>query len=172
MVRHNQGRLILLLILSVFALASCKSASKAAFLPRQITEEVRSATAPEVSFASDLKRPHANDVVSNLTRGGAVPVPTVSELKGATVFLVLDHLFRKAFKAQGIAFPSQLGGCCILLTLMVLLELIIPGVGDGIFAWLSPGAGILARWLPVFFVPGLALFPLAPSMGSPVEVCI
>lgn len=53
---------------------------------------------------------------------------------------------------------------------MVILEAIKPGLGDGIFTTLTPGSNMLAKWLPVFFVPGLALLPLAPSMGSPVEI--
>jgi hypothetical protein len=35
---------------------------------------------------------------------------------------------------------------------------------------LTPGAGWLAKFLPVFFVPGLAMLPVAPSVGSFVEV--
>lgn len=54
--------------------------------------------------------------------------------------------------------------------IMNLLEVVKPGLGDGIFASLTPGAGLLAKWLPVFFVPGLAMLPLAPSMGSPLEI--
>jgi len=42
--------------------------------------------------------------------------------------------------------------------------------GDAVFEYLTPGANLLAKWLPVFFVPGLAMLPLAPSMGSPVEI--
>ena len=99
--------------------------------------------------------------------GGFIPV---NELKSTMAFVILDHLFRKAFQAYGIAFPSQLGGCCILFVVMVLAEILKPGTGDAIFSFLTPGSALLAKWLPVFFVPGLAMLPNAPSMGSPLEV--
>jgi hypothetical protein len=105
-------------------------------------------------------------------RGGAVStlLPSVNELKGSVIFLALDHFFRVLFKKNGISFPSQLGGCCILFALMILAEIVKPGVGDSVFSYLSPGAGLLARWIAVFFVPGLAMLPNAPSMGSALEV--
>lgn len=170
MARHNQGRLALLLVLSTLAVASCRREVRPnnAFLPKRITDTVASSTQSVV----DLKKDHLNDVLSsnNLQRGGGIPLPASNELSGAAIFLVLDHLFRKIFQAKGISFPSQLGGCCILFVLMNLLEVVKPGLGDTIFTSLTPGAGFLAKWLPVFFVPGLAMLPLAPSMGSPVEV--
>lgn len=170
MARHNHGRLALLLVLSTLAVVSCRREVRPhnAFLPKRITDTVASSTQSVV----DLKKDHLNDVLSsnNLQRGGAIPLPASNELSGAAIFLVLDHLFRKIFQAKGISFPSQLGGCCILFVLMNLLEVVKPGLGDAIFTSLTPGAGFLAKWLPVFFVPGLAMLPLAPSMGSPVEV--
>ena len=86
------------------------------------------------------------------------------------IFLVLDHLFRVLFKKYGIAFPSQLGGCCILFTMMLLMNVVVKGSGDAVFQYLSPGSGLLARWIAVFFVPGVAMLPNAPSMGNAVEV--
>ena len=35
---------------------------------------------------------------------------------------------------------------------------------------LQPGANLLTKWLPVMFVPGLAMLPLAPSIGSAVDI--
>jgi hypothetical protein len=171
MARLNQGgQFLLLFILSTLAVASSRSDVRAnsAFLPRRITD----ATTIPATPVNDLKDSHLNDVLSShlYRRGGAIPTPALNELTGASIFLVLDHLFRKAFQAKGINFPSQLGGCCILFVIMNLLEVVKPGVGDSIFTYLSPGAGYLAKWLPVFFVPGLAMLPLAPSMGSPLEV--
>jgi len=94
----------------------------------------------------------------------------MKETIGATVFILLDVFFRKTFQANNIAFPSQLGGCGIVLGLLLVANVVSPGLGDLAFETLSPGAGLLAKWLPVFFVPGLALIPLAPSMGSSFEV--
>ena len=77
-----------------------------------------------------------------------------------TIFILLDVLFRKAFALKKISFPSQLGGCCIFFAMMVVAEFIIPGSGESIFRALSPGAGLLAKGLPVFFVHGLAMLLL------------
>lgn len=42
--------------------------------------------------------------------------------------------------------------------------------GDSVYSILSPGAAVLAKWLPVFFVPSLVTLPLAQSMGSGWEL--
>jgi len=42
--------------------------------------------------------------------------------------------------------------------------------GDAAHSVLSPGAALLAKWLPVFFVPSLVTLPLAQSLGSSTEV--
>lgn len=101
-------------------------------------------------------------------RGGASE--NQKALAGALYFIVLDVIFRKIFAANDIAFPSQLGGCLILFALLVLADIVRPGVGESAFQMLNPGANLLAKWLPVFFVPGLALLPLAPSIGSSMEI--
>lgn len=108
---------------------------------------------------------------SAVSRGGAAASDSSKQITGAAYFVIMDIVLRKLFTKYEIPFPSQLGGCCILFALMVVAELIRPGFGDAAFDVLSPGATILAKWLPVFFVPGLAMLPLAPSMGSPFEVC-
>jgi len=56
------------------------------------------------------------------------------------------------------------------LVFMLAAETVSPGLGDSIFSSLSPGSALLAKWLPVFFVPGLAMLPLATSVGSGLEV--
>ena len=43
-------------------------------------------------------------------------------------------------------------------------------VGEGIYQLLNPGATLLAKWLPVFFVPSLITLPLASGLGSVGEV--
>ena len=91
-------------------------------------------------------------------------------LTGVAIMTLIERATNKVLKAQNINFPSQLGGCIALLLFMLVGEVIIPGLGDSIFASLSPGAALLAKWLPVFFVPGLAMLPLAPSVGSGAEV--
>jgi len=179
MVRHNQGRnkhIVLFFLVGVLALASAKNAGRttSTFLPRGITE-----IAPHNAKVSNVVNNRAtsapgalNNANKNLVRGGAVPTPTADELKGTAVFLLLDHFFRVVFKKNGISFPSQLGGCCILFAIMIAAEIVKPGAGNAVFQYLSPGAGLLARWIAVFFVPGLAMLPNAPSMGNAFEVRI
>lgn len=42
--------------------------------------------------------------------------------------------------------------------------------GDGLYQLLRPGSTVLAKWLPVFFVPSLVTLPLAKSLGTAQEV--
>ena len=145
------------------ALTSARSAAVSTFVPKAVVKG-----APVAQEKVQLHPPAPKLINHALElKGGFLPA---NELKSVSAFLVLDHLFRKAFLANGISFPSQLGGCCILFVVMVLAEIVKPGTGDAIFSFLTPGASLLAKWLPVFFVPGLAMLPNAPSMGSPLEV--
>lgn len=110
-------------------------------------------------------------VLSSLRAGSDISSSIVTELfskekLGVSFFVVVDHLLRQVFRKSGITFPSQLAGCLILFALMV----IAPTIGDQVFHWLTPGAAWLAKWLPVMFVPGLVMVPIAPSVGSSVEL--
>ena len=42
--------------------------------------------------------------------------------------------------------------------------------GEAIYQTLNPGAILLAKWLPVFFVPSLITLPLAGGLGNAIEV--
>ena len=104
-------------------------------------------------------------------RGGAFAVSSSTKEKlGVGFFVAVDILLREVFKSNGIHFPSQLAGCLIMFALMLISNVIVPGSADSVFNMLSPGAGWLAKWLPVMFVPGLVMLPIAPSVGSSVEV--
>ena len=100
-------------------------------------------------------------------RGGEIPQKALS---GAITMALLERGINKIFAAKGIGFPSPLGCCISLLTFMLLADVAKPGLGESIFAFLAPGQALLTKWLPVFFVPGIAMLPLAPSMGSGLEV--
>ena len=100
-------------------------------------------------------------------RGGSL---SQSELGGTFFFLVANHLLIKLFAAKNVAFPAPLGGCLILFALLLLAQTASPPLGDACFELLTPGANFLTKWMPVFFVPGLAMLPLAPSMGNSLEV--
>ena len=106
----------------------------------------------------------------------------------ATAGLVtLDVGFRSLFAKYSIPFPSSLAGCGALFAAMVSLNAIaVAGddddddndhdhdekkrMGEGLYLALNPGATLLAKWLPVFFVPSLITLPLASGLGNAREV--
>jgi len=93
-----------------------------------------------------------------------------NNILGAAYFIAFDVALRKVFTANNIGFPSMMAGCLLLFAVFVAAEILKPGLGDAVFNLLNPGAVLLAKWLPIFFVPGLAMLPLAPKFGSGVEV--
>ena len=151
---------VLLAIALVAAAAPVLSSSRSAFGPKRLAATTKVVTTlPETdAFQAAVS-----------TRGGEMSIQDKA-VAGAGAFLVMDTIVRKTFRANKIAIPPQLGGCIILFAAMIFLEMIVPGSGDGIFKALAPGAAFLTKWLPVFFVPGLAMLPLAPSIGTAVDV--
>jgi putative effector of murein hydrolase LrgA (UPF0299 family) len=91
----------------------------------------------------------------------AVSNPVIS----ASLLIASDIFVRRLFHRLAISFPSSLGGCCALFVTMLTLP-----CGPDLFKTLSPGAALLAKWLPVFFVPSLITLPLAGGIGSATEV--
>ena len=79
-------------------------------------------------------------------RGGAFDKADRKAIAGAASFVLMDSAVRKIFKANGISFPSQLAGCVMLLSTMLITNVIKPGVGDFVFDALTPGANLLAKW--------------------------
>lgn len=103
-------------------------------------------------------------------RGGGAEMSVQDKaIAGSAAFLVFDTVFRKMFNKYEIKFPAQLGGCIFLFIFLLASELVVPGLGDTVFKALTPGANLLTKWLPVFFVPGLAMLPLAPSIGTALD---
>ncbi|KAL7484222.1 hypothetical protein ACHAW6_009872 [Cyclotella cf. meneghiniana] len=92
----------------------------------------------------------------------------------ATLFLIfMDTQLRSLFTKLSIAFPSSLAGCGFLFVFMILLDSLSGRDrrwGEVIYRKLNPGATLLAKWLPVFFVPSLITLPLASGLGSAYEV--
>ena len=90
---------------------------------------------------------------------------------GTAFFFVLDYVLRKVFQAKGITFPSMMGGCVLTFSALVALETVKKGLGDKIFNYLTPSSDKLVKWLPVFFVPGMAMLPLSPiNIGNAMDV--
>ncbi|KAL3807194.1 hypothetical protein ACHAXA_008906 [Cyclostephanos tholiformis] len=97
-------------------------------------------------------------------------IPKANELVGAAFFTALQIVLNKVFRANKITFPAMLGCTILVFSSLVLAEIFFPGMGESAFQLLTPGSSLLAKWLPVMFVPGLAMLPLAPSIGSAVDV--
>ena len=171
------------LVVGVVAAAIVSAGSVAAFTPTSTARRLASSPtvvvrpgpsschqqpSPVASYhhlTSTSRAAIVNGDASNNTKKKSTP-PTLSEsLLSASLLVALDVGFRKLFQAMAITFPSSLGGCCILLLSMLVLPL-----GSDLFHLLSPGAALLAKWLPVFFVPSLITLPLAGSVGPPLEV--
>lgn len=95
------------------------------------------------------------------------------------LWCVLDIAFRRLFQILDLAtkFPSSLAGCGALLAVLLLSpkpsSSSTQSKESGLYRLLSPGAALLAKWLPVFFVPSLVTLPLVggvDSLGGPTEL--
>jgi hypothetical protein len=124
-------------------------------------DNVVSIPTPSTTSSSSIKL-KLNTIVSKLSKDD-------KSILSAGLLVLLDITFRRVFRTLQIQFPSSLGGCCILFgTLLATTRR-----GDGtnrLYQILSPGAGLLAKWLPVFFVPSLVTLPLVGNVGTPIEV--
>jgi hypothetical protein len=120
-------RFVQLLALTAVSTHATTSRSQS-FAPRSLITETKS----------------ARDVTQ--TRGGAFSDTDKKAIAGAAGFIVIDSVIRKLFKINGIKFPSQLAGCIMLLSTMLISDVIKPGVGDFIFNALTPGAAFLGKW--------------------------
>ena len=117
--------------------------------------------------------PQSSNYKSRLAVAGGksqatTPAPTNSNQKSilaASILIALDIFFRKLLQVLNISFPSSLAGCGALFATFLFAP-----IGSNFYYLLSPGASLLAKWLPVFFVPSLITLPLADSPGSVLEV--
>ena len=87
-----------------------------------------------------------------------------------SLLIFLDVLFDSIFTKYSIPFPSSLAGCGSLFATMIALTAVKEEWGEAIYKTLNPGAALLAKWLPVFFVPSLITLPLAESLGNSLEI--
>jgi putative effector of murein hydrolase len=169
-------KLILLAALPAFIIGGASSSSPSFYRPTQ-TVQVFSKNELFVNkgtpFAPTTSADACDDRIALSLRGGEgntnVDVPNANELAGAAFFTALQVLLNKVFVSNGIKFPAMLGCTISVFTVLVLAEILSPGLGERGFELLTPGTNILSKWLPVMFVPGLAMLPLAPSIGSPVD---
>ncbi len=106
----------------------------------------------------------------SLSVRGGVANTYPNAILGAAVFALIENGVKRSLKAADLNFPAQLASCIFLFAFLLLTEAVSPELANGMFSALTPGAGILAKWLPVFFVPALVMLPLSPSIGSSIEV--
>ena len=95
------------------------------------------------------------------------PATLKNSLAAASMLIAFDIFCRRLFQAFSIGFPSALAGCGALFATFLLSP-----QGNQLYDILRPGSALLAKWLPLFFVPSLITLPLADSVGSIVEVSL
>jgi len=112
------------------------------------------------------------DVASPSTPVAAGPVGNALTITiaGSLAMVLIDAAAKKGLMDAKIDIPSSLVGCLGLFAFLLLTEVINPSLADSIYEYLSPGAAFLAKWMSPFYVPGLVILPLAPSIGGASEV--
>lgn len=120
-------------------------------------------------YLSLTKKPLSDATV---VRGGAPPTKNglPKALTGAVVFAAIEKAVKMGLNAAKIQYPAQLGACILLFFIMCLTDIIDPKAAAFLFDSLSPAASLLAKWFPIFFIPGLVLLPLSPPIGGTVDV--
>jgi hypothetical protein len=94
-------------------------------------------------------------------------------LAGAVTFAMIERVVKITLQQLKIAYPAQLGACIVLFVVLCITDAIIsPSMASSIYAFLTPGAALLAKWFPIFFIPGLVLLPLSPPIGGTADVCL
>ncbi|CAB9514558.1 Plastidal glycolate/glycerate translocator 1, chloroplastic [Seminavis robusta] len=176
---------LLLLTLAVLASVSAnlhptKQSLSLADLRRTHNQQQFTRALQQQDGSSSLK--DVTSVIRGGARGKPAPPPPqkanvldslpVKGIAGVVVMALIETFLKKFFAVTKINFPSQLGGCIVLFAVAVIAQKIHPGWGDAIQAYLEPGAALLAKWLPAFFVPGLAMLPLAPSIGNGADIAM
>ena len=117
------------------------------------------ATATPSTSTSALQAPTTSATSKLLSNTASKTVLSTAAL------LMLDFAFKRMMKMSGISFPSNLAGMGVLFA-----TLLIAPFGDKLYQILKPGSDLMAKWLQVFLVPNLVVLPLAPALGSSMEV--
>ena len=123
---------------------------------------------------------HESILIRSPQRGGATKAAagtTITTnglpkaLAGAITFAMIEKMVKATLKQLNIAYPAQLGACIVLFVVLCLTDaLVSPSVASNIYTFLTPGAALLAKWFPIFFIPGLVLLPLSPPIGGTADV--
>jgi len=163
-------------LLLLLALAVATQADTSTFRPTSArTASIKPAPSDVTVTTTPLKKQDTTaeqlETPALRTRGGAAVANTLpNALAGTVAFALIEKLVKMGLAASDVQFPGQLGACIVLFVALCLLDVVAPSAAAQIFDALTPGAAILAKWLPVFFVPGLVLLPLSPSIPGSVDV--
>lgn len=157
-----------LLLLSATVAAS-SSGGAATFRPRSALTTPRSVKSSAV-LNTEVVNPTISHGISASGGASANPGGLLQALAGAAVFAAIEKAVKMGLKAANIVYPAQLGACIVLFATMSVTDIVAPVTANRIFTSLTPGAALLAKWFPVFFVPGLAMLPLSPPIGGTMDV--
>jgi hypothetical protein len=147
-----------------------QASSKVNTAPSSLAPRQQAVLPPINKDVKPAKVMEGQSILQTIQRGGNSAIPK-DAITGAIILACIERGTNKLFQQQGITFPSQLGGCIALFLTLLIAQGVSPGLGDTILDLLNPGSALLAKWLPAFFVPGLAMLPLAPTVGNGLEVC-
>lgn len=166
---RNKAYSALLLVVAVFGATTSvqgRSSNVASFRPETRLPLINT----NKRCPADLVDNKVNISQKTLALRGGVANTLSNAFAGSVVFALIEIGVKKSLAAANLKFPAQLGGCIFLFASLLLTEAVNPATANSIFSALTPGAGLLSKWLPVFFVPGLVMLPLSPSIGSGWEV--
>jgi hypothetical protein len=147
-----------------------QASSKVNAAPSSLAPRQQAVLPPINKDVKPAKMTQGESILQTVRRGGSSAIPK-DAISGAIIMACIERGVNKLFQQQGIKFPSQLGGCIALFFTLLIVQGVSPGLGDTILDLLNPGSALLAKWFPAFFVPGLAMLPLAPKVGNGLEVC-
>lgn len=156
---------VVLLLIGVMATLECCNATRSPNVAARGSRKLQ----PKAS-SEGHERDRVFGTATAFGRGGDISKIPIKAIYAVIALAAIEGGLKRIFNAANIKFPSQLGGCMVLFAVSVLAQIIHPGWGDSIQSFLEPGSALLNKWMPCFFVPGLAMFPLAPSIGSRTEI--
>lgn len=162
------------ILLALLALASTSCDVVSAKKTRQPAGPAR--PKPAVPGSLRLRQPQAKPgvatkIVEKAPAVAAAPAPsTQTQVLGIAALIAFQKLVAEVFKATNVKFPAMLGACMSLFAILLGTEAVSPSLAKSMFDGLTPGANLLAKWLPMFFAPALTLLPLSPPIGSATEV--
>lgn len=136
-----------------------------------------SSKVPSTFSAAVRDVPIENDMMVQLLQRVGATASTVTTnglpkaLAGAIFFAMIEKIVKMTLQHLNIAYPAQLGACIVLFVVLCITDAMIsPSLAATIYTFLTPGAALLAKWFPIFFIPGLVLLPLSPPIGGTADV--